>query len=209
MSFYPVRGLHVLGYQRTPTRAGTFDEVDEPFMSSLSISAQFGINMQGFDGKSNANFLERERLRKAHLEEQYDYLGKAAFIKKWVEFSFSGDEAIGATAMVIDDYFRINGNGFVSRTPGTDSRSKEHYEKTDFNMWDENLYINLVYESRKKQKWWNSKPQPNVMAFHLNVLKIKEISGTLDHFTIQTKTHRLRFSWHIIIEENPIKKIKA
>jgi hypothetical protein len=206
MSFYPVRGLHVLGYKRTPSRAGTFDEVDEAFMLSKNIKYDTQIYMQGFNGKTNPNLLELQRLRKAHLEEQYDYLGKAAFIKKWVEFSFSGDEAIGAAAMIIDDYFRINGNGFVSRAPGTDSRSKEHYEKTDFDMWDENLYINLVYESRKKQKWWDSKPQPNVMAFHINVLKIKDISGTLDNFIIQTKTHRLRFSWHIIIEENPPKK---
>ncbi|GAB3637832.1 hypothetical protein GCM10027422_34220 [Hymenobacter arcticus] len=76
-------------------------------------------------------------------------------------------------------------------------------------MWDNNLYINLIYESRRKQKWWHTKPQPNVLAFHIDTLNIEEISGTLDQFTLKTKTHILRFSWHIIIEENLNKKSKS
>jgi hypothetical protein len=203
MSFYPVRGLYVFGYKARPGRAGTFDEVDEAFMEAKNIKSPTTEIYMRWGSKPNPNFVELQKLRKAHLEQQYELLGRAAFIKKWVEFSFTSDDAISAAALIIDNYFRINGNGFVSRAPGTDSRSKEHYENTDFEMWGNNLYINLIYESRKKQKWWHSKPQPNVLAFHINRLKIKEISGMLDQFSVKTDSHHLRFSWHIIIEENP------
>lgn len=206
MSFYPVHGLYVFGYKARPGRPGTFDEVDEAFMVAKNIKSPLTEIYMRWSSKPNPNLVELQKLRKAHLEQEYEALGKAAFIKKWVEFSFSGDEAIAAAALIIDNYFRINENGFVSRVPGTDSRSKEHYENTPFEMWDNDLYINMIYEARKKQKWWHSKPQPNVVAIHLNRLNIKEISGSLDKFIIKTKTHTLRFSWHIVIEEIPYKK---
>jgi hypothetical protein len=202
MSFYPVRGLYVFGYQGTPTTVGPFHEVDKEFMAAKGITSPLDIYMDDIRGRTNPNLIELQKLRQAHLEQQYESLGKAAFIQKWVEFSFSGDEAIGASALIIDNYFRINGNGFLSREPGTHVRSKEHYEKTEFEMWDDNLYINLVYESRRKQKWWHTKPKPNVLSFHLDTLNILEISGTLDKFVIKTKSHHLRFSWDIIIKEN-------
>ncbi|GAB3637833.1 hypothetical protein GCM10027422_34230 [Hymenobacter arcticus] len=57
MSFYPVRGLHVFGYQGTPTRVGTFDEVDKAFMAAKNIKYHTDIYMQTILGKTNPNLI--------------------------------------------------------------------------------------------------------------------------------------------------------
>lgn len=200
MSYYTVNGYKVLGWQRAPHKAGTFDEVDIPFMSSLSAHEQISIIILSLDNKPNANFLKREELRNNYLKEQYANLSKDEFVRRFVEFNFKGDEAKGFACLIIDDFFRINKNGFLTRKPGIDRGSREHYEKTDFNPWDEYIYINVECIGRQKKNWWNSKLEPFILSFQMNLLEVESIVGTLDKFILTTSTHKLRFSWSVIIE---------
>ncbi|HEX3383910.1 MAG TPA: hypothetical protein VHS53_01915, partial [Mucilaginibacter sp.] len=85
-----------------------FKEINKPFLDTLSPSDAITLNILGVDGKPSKNAIELETLRVKTLKDDHNSLNKHDFIRKWVEFDFTGGNVHKIAWEVIYDYFHLN-----------------------------------------------------------------------------------------------------
>ncbi len=176
-----------------------FVEINKPFYENLSAVDMIGLKILDFDGKPNKNYVKLASLQVEKLKEDYKNLKRNEFIKKWVEFEFTNEQAKNVGWEIICDYFEIHKNGHIKDLRDFNDQLVDEYDGNNYIFPQGEvigLEFNLIHNRNIITKFFDSS---KTLRFVLNLAKIERIKGDLTDIEISTDSQFIKLGKKILI----------